>query len=338
MRHEHRLWPCRCRAAALVLTVAHVLGPSSKASAAEPEVDSAHAPTGAPELEPADGEAAPGVTAFELESYAVAVDVRVDVPVGLTAGLLALGLQLGRNDIVRQRCQPRCFEAGMNGLDRPFAGRYVAAAATASDVLLVVNLGLPVALDLLELGLGEHPAGWSGWGEDTLIMAETLTLNAAAQSLTSFAVQRPRPFTYGELADLDQRTGANAYLSFYSGHTSNSFAAATAYAYLFGVRHPRSPWRAAVWALGEGLAAMDGALRVTAGYHFPSDVLVGAAVGTTLGVLIPWLHTRETAGDAGPGATERSCARASRRTPSSVAWLLLPAVAPGSVGLTVLLR
>ena len=171
-------------------------------------------------------------------------------------------------------------------------------------------------------------------------MAETLTLNAAAQSITSFAVQRPRPFTYGELADLDQRTGASAYLSFYSGHTSSSFAAATAYAYLFGVRHPRSPWRAAVWALGEGLAAMDGALRVTAGYHFPSDVLVGAAVGTTLGVLIPWLHTRDPAGDTGLGSTGGSCARArtSRSTPPSAAWLLLPAVAPGNIGFTVLLR
>jgi membrane-associated phospholipid phosphatase len=29
---------------------------------------------------------------------------------------------------------------------------------------------------------------------------------------------------------------------------------------------------------------------VAAGKHFPSDVVVGALVGTGVGLLVPWLH------------------------------------------------
>jgi hypothetical protein len=323
-------------AVALGLGVSCALAPAVAATTAGQEREAAAAPAGAADIapEPPDGASAEADAATPTPApgprhEALSVDLRVDLPVMIAAGALAAGLQLVSDDIVRSRCTPSCTVGEMNGLDRPVAGRYVPAAATASDVLLAVNLGLPVALDLLELGLGEHPDGWTGWGEDTLILGETLALNAAAQSLTAFAVQRPRPFAYGEDAPLDKRTAPNAYLSFYSGHTSNSFAAATAYAYLFGVRHPSSPWRAAVWVLGEGLAAMDGCLRVTAGYHFPSDVLVGAAVGTAIGVVVPWLHTSVVSAEPAPGDADAT---------AHVRWLLLPSVTPDSAGLSVLVR
>ena len=336
--HHQRCVTSLASALALGLGATCALAPARAAAAAGPEADVAAGPAGAPDIAPEPSDDALAEAEAEADAAspepapahnAVAVDLRVDLPVTIAAGALGAGLLLGREDIVRSRCMPICAEGALNGLDRPFAGRYVPAAATASDVLVAVNLGLPVALDLLELGLGEHPDGWIGWGEDTLILGEAMAVNVAAQSLTALALQRPRPYTYGEIAPLDKRTAADGYLSFYSQHTSNSFAAATAYAYLFGVRHPHSPWRAAVWVLGEGLAAMDGCLRVTAGYHFPSDVLVGAAVGTAIGVVVPWLHTSVVSAEPAAGdavATER------------LQWLLLPSVTPESAGLSVLVR
>ncbi|HVR03240.1 MAG TPA: phosphatase PAP2 family protein [Polyangia bacterium] len=38
-------------------------------------------------------------------------------------------------------------------------------------------------------------------------------------------------------------------------------------------------------------SALVGVARVEAGSHFPSDVLVGAAVGTSFGLAVPALHT-----------------------------------------------
>jgi membrane-associated phospholipid phosphatase len=338
MHDQRRVRRC-CRLAALALAATCAAHSARAAPASTPAPASTNAAE-SPPTEPSAEAPSSAAAGRSSDGEPVSVDLRVDIPVSVAAGMLAGGLQLGREDILRDRCSPACAEAALNGLDRPFAGRYLPAAATTSDVLLYVGLGLPLVLDLLEVGMGEHPDDWLGFGQDTLILAETLAVNAAAQALTSFAMQRPRPFAYGERADLEKRTGANAYLSFYSGHTSTSFAAATAYAYLFGVRHPHSPWRAAVWVLGEGLAAMDGSLRVTAGYHFPTDVLVGAAVGTSLGVLVPWLHTRASAPADEPSSGDEGSAAggAAQRAAARLDWLLLPSVAPGSVGLSVLLR
>jgi len=43
----------------------------------------------------------------------------------------------------------------------------------------------------------------------------------------------------------------------------------------------------------DGLAgsALVGVARVEAGSHFPSDVLIGFAVGTSIGMAVPALHT-----------------------------------------------
>jgi membrane-associated phospholipid phosphatase len=79
-------------------------------------------------------------------------------------------------------------------------------------------------------------------------------------------------------------------LSFYSGHTSTAFAMATAYGYLFTARHPRSKWIAPVWILGYAYASTTGVLRVAAGKHFWSDVIVGAIAGTAVGLAIPAAH------------------------------------------------
>jgi undecaprenyl-diphosphatase len=81
-------------------------------------------------------------------------------------------------------------------------------------------------------------------------------------------------------------------MSFFSGHTSLAFSMATAYSYLFARRHPDSPLVVPVWLGAHLLAGTTAVLRVEAGQHFWTDVLAGAAVGSAIGYLVPWLHTR----------------------------------------------
>ena len=67
-----------------------------------------------------------------------------------------------------------------------------------------------------------------------------------------------------------------------SGHASIAFSAAT----ILGYRYPR--WRIPLY-IGAGLVGFS---RVYLGRHYTSDVLVGAVIGTTMGVLV-W-HNRVT--------------------------------------------
>ena len=44
--------------------------------------------------------------------------------------------------------------------------------------------------------------------------------------------------------------------------------------------------------MAAGVSASVAVERVAAGWHFPTDVLAGALVGTTVGVVVPALHLR----------------------------------------------
>ena len=125
---------------------------------------------------------------------------------------------------------------------------------------------------------------------DLVVVAETQLIASAFASLTSAAVRRPRPYMYSEAAPLADRQQADGALSFFSGHTTNAFAASLVLYSTLKRRHPDSP--AAYFALGGTVAAASvvGAGRILAGNHFPTDVLTGALVGSSMGILVPALH------------------------------------------------
>jgi len=57
---------------------------------------------------------------------------------------------------------------------------------------------------------------------------------------------------------------------------------------LFRTRHRTLAWT--VLASGLTGSALVGVSRIAAGGHFPSDVLVGYAVGAAVGIALPALH------------------------------------------------
>jgi membrane-associated phospholipid phosphatase len=187
-------------------------------------------------------------------------------------------------------CAPRCDSVGLNPLDKLTAGYYSAGWSRASDVGLY-GIGAAAALLLV------IDEGWLPALNDAVVIGEATLSATAVASIMTLAAGRPRPFLYGDPANPDRykaplsvRNSGNAALSFLSSHTAESFAIATSL-YLAQRRlHPRSTRSKVILAGGLAVSSFVAAARVMAGYHFITDVIGGAIVGSALGVLIGSVH------------------------------------------------
>ncbi|MDG1433698.1 MAG: phosphatase PAP2 family protein [Saprospiraceae bacterium] len=126
-----------------------------------------------------------------------------------------------------------------------------------------------------------------------IIYGETLFLTVGITAITKKTVLRSRPFVYNSSFDINDKTGKNARYSFFSGHTSVVSASSFFTAKVFADYCPDSKWKSIVWGAAATLPAITGYLRVRAGKHYPTDVIIGYAVGAAIGILVPQIHKRK---------------------------------------------
>lgn len=167
-----------------------------------------------------------------------------------------------------------------------------------SDGLLTLMTSAPL-FDALIL------AAWQHESEDTalqmiLIHAEVIAVTLAFQTLANVLLVRERPYgrTCGEGGpdDLPEDSfycdSSDRYSGFFSGHTSQAFASAAVLC-SFHMNIPlmgSGPENTLVpCILGFVAASTTGLFRVLSDMHYASDVITGAAVGTSIGFLVPWL-------------------------------------------------
>lgn len=147
--------------------------------------------------------------------------------------------------------------------------------------------GFSTASDALIIGLAAGTLGHSGTRDEGLrrmvVGVETVAWTLALSEVSKAVIGRYRPVLYTEEA-ADAADAITSQRSMPSGHTANAFALATAY-WLNNPDVGLPPKIAAMLA-----AAGIGALRVAGAKHFPSDVLVGALLGS--GVAIAVHHIR----------------------------------------------
>lgn len=191
-----------------------------------------------------------------------------------------------------------CDKDSLNALDRPFAGRYSAAWATASDI----GAG---ALAVSPLFVLWPDQGFSNMLNDTVVIYQSVLLATAVQGLSSISSGRGRPYIYGDEAPDSVKYSTEGGLSYFSGHTTFAFAMSTSLFWTVNRRHPGSVYAWSVFGVGTAVASFVGVSRMMAGKHFPTDVLAGAAVGAGMGTLVPALHgspVRVAPPPAGEGA------------------------------------
>ena len=227
------------------------------------------------------------VTAASAPSLADADQIPghpIDRPVaGAIIGVTLVGA-LGAS-LVPMR-EPRLWRRELWEIDEVVHDNFSRRAAHLSDGLLAAAIAAPIAYLT-------GPTIEDADGDRLLIYGQAMAINATLAQAAKHLVQRPRPYLYATSKAgqaYARAQGADAHRSFYSGHAALSFGAAVTGAYLLGASSADGAARATAWGVGLGVATATANLRVRAGKHFYSDVVIGSLVGIAVGYAVPALH------------------------------------------------
>lgn len=209
----------------------------------------------------------------------------VDVPI-ITIGM---GSVLG--GFIHEKKREPLSNANLIGLDRMSISNFDRSAtynwspksAHWSDALMYTSMASP----LLFLA-GDRSR--KDFGMVAAISAEVFLLNTGLTYLTKELVQRKRPYVYNPDAPLDKKLEKGSTQSFFSGHTSTVASASFSFAMMHTHYYPDSDLKPLVWFLAGVLPMATAILRVRAGKHYWTDVLIGYGVGASIGIGVPLLH------------------------------------------------
>ena len=234
----------------------------------------------------------------------------VDLPITLAAGTLWLVTELEVRDEFATPFESADY-ARIGSVDRSAVGFWNPDLHRASDVLLIGAFLTPFLFNGIDHAIwGKERSKIGRWiWSDLVIVLEAVAITGALTNMAKCAFTRYRPYTYiatndpeaydAIQQDEDLRTSLQeateapgSALSFWSGHTALAFtalcASATLLTYKHHDRHPGPLF--AMWGGTIGAGVVMSVLRVRSGMHFPTDVLVGAAIGAAIGIVVPSLH------------------------------------------------
>jgi membrane-associated phospholipid phosphatase len=234
-----------------------------------------------------------------LFPYAVGKQDVVMLPLGL--GLTALGSSLkdGHDPITREEIE-RLSRSDVNWFDRTATHNRSSRWAGRSDTYRDIDVRATFVLLAAEATYTVVQKRWVGPAVLGIMFAEVYFFVNGATDFTKGLVGRKRPYVYNTALSVEERYeasgGTDVFFSFFSGHTTAAFVAATFSSKVFTDIHGTSPWSYLMWGSTLSLATLTAYARVKAGEHYPSDVIAGAVVGGAIGYLVPALHRKDAGG------------------------------------------
>lgn len=157
-------------------------------------------------------------------------------------------------------------------IDRAAVFNYNSSAVKVSDA--------SIGATLLISGLQCIDAKQIDW-QHVNLLAQNLFITANLTQSVKLSFQRNRPYTQGQNPI---SKGNDDFYSFFSGHSSVSAAAATTGLWVAYHTPSTQTQKTMAWTAA-GLSLTTGILRIAAGKHYPSDVLVGWIVGSGVALL-----------------------------------------------------
>ena len=179
----------------------------------------------------------------------------------------------------------------INSFDKSTASNWSPDIARASDYLVAATLVTPFTLFFAEEAREDV-------GTITVMYLQTI-LSATFITSSIKTVSRVRPLAYNPDTPLNDKLSLKQDLrgSFPSGHTAWAFSSAVFFSTVYSDYFPDSDWTPYIWGGSLVAASAVGLFRQQSGYHFPTDVLVGAALGSMIGYAIPYLHRKSDSKD-----------------------------------------
>jgi membrane-associated phospholipid phosphatase len=171
----------------------------------------------------------------------------------------------------------------INSFDRGATYNWSPRAADWSDILLITSIASPLLLFT-------SSAVRDDAGTYTTMYLQNILTTYSVSHLPKAMIKRYRPYSYNNEVEDEIRSRPAATLSFFSAHTSLSFASAVFLSTTFNKYNPDSDLTPYIWGTSLLIASAVGYLRYASGSHFPTDVIAGAIIGSVVGFLIPLIH------------------------------------------------
>lgn len=219
---------------------------------------------------------------FAKESLFYASKI-LDIPLAIISASTALtGLYFIKDSEVPNSIKDK---SSLLPWDKPFAGTYSENADLWSDIL---NVGLLFPIAISGTALAQNDIQKNDFWKVLLMYSEALALQSGLNLLTRSFQLWPRPYLYK--TGKAEKAKGEAYGSFYSGHVSAAFTSAVFTSYLFHKIYPNSKYKTWVSTGSFTIASAIAILRVAAGKHYPTDVIVGALAGSGISLGVIALH------------------------------------------------
>lgn len=160
---------------------------------------------------------------------------------------------------------------------------------TVGDITSALSLAAPSIL-FIEAPSSDYLNIATSWGA-------SLGTAYGVRTLLKKTIDRPRPYV-GQPPGLRPEDTSEDNESFPSGHALLSFASA-AYLQAMGMLFYPDSTAVKIGAIAAwSLAGTTAVLRLVGGSHHPTDVLAGAAIGSALGFLGPWITSKLVQNDS----------------------------------------
>ncbi len=152
---------------------------------------------------------------------------------------------------------------------------------TAGDITSALSLAAP-ALLFIDAPSSDYLTIATSWGA-------TMLTSYGTRTLLKYTIDRERPYVGQPSRPMDTSDDND---SFPSGHTLMAFASAAYLQTMGSLFYPDSKTVKITTIAAWSLASTTAVLRVVGGSHHLTDVLAGAAIGSTLGFLGPWITSK----------------------------------------------